>query len=106
MNGSARLGVFALSAALCATPVAVFSEESLPASADTEVANPIEILRTQVEAILASTKTQLQEAEDLLFNEPDNPDIKAIVKDLRASIAQLSALLAQLPETTLATGSD
>lgn len=106
MIGTARLGAAALCVALCAGSLAVLAEEGVIASVDAEAVTPIETLRTQVEALLTNTRTELEEVEDRLFDDPDDPDLKAIAKDLRDSIGQLEELQAQLPETTLNNDAD
>ena len=104
MIGTARLGAVTLCAALCAAPLAVLAEEG--SSTPAEAANPVETLRTQVESLLVSTRVGLEEVEDLLFDDPDDLDLKAIARDLRDSIAQLEELRAQLPESTPSTYAD
>ena len=106
MIGSARLGVVALCAALSATPPAVLAEEGATASVEAEAVNPIEILRIQVQALLISARAELEEVEDLLFDDLDDPDLKAISNGLRDSINQLEELRAQLPGPTPDTDAD
>lgn len=101
MIGTARLLAVALCAALCSAPLAVLAEDGTTGSVEAEAADPIEILRIQVQGLLTSTRAELEEVEDLLFDDPDDPDLKAIAKDLRDSITQLEELEAQLPEPTL-----
>lgn len=106
MTAMARFGAVLLCAVLCAAPLAVLAEEASSASVESEAVGPIEALRTQVEALLTNTRTELEEVEDRLFDDPDDPDLKAIAKDLRDSIAQLEELQAQLPKTALNTDAD
>lgn len=94
-----QLGAVALCATVCAAPLIVLAEDDGTTSTEVEVENPIETLRTQVELLLASTRAELEEVEDLLFDDPDDPDLKAIAADLRDSIAQIEELQSKLPAT-------
>ena len=93
-----------LCATLCAAPLALLAEKhDIPTA---EVADPIETLRTQIDTILTGTRAELVKVEGLLFDDPDDPSLKAIAKDLRENIARLEELKAQLSETVLATDAD
>ena len=98
MIGTGRLRLSALCAMLCAAPFGAPAEEASPTP--TEVEEPSEALQNQVDLLLQTTKAQLQEVEEQLFSEPDDPEMKTLAMDLRETIDQLEVLKAQLTEST------
>lgn len=90
MTGMARRFVTVLCAVLCLAHSSLLAQETSP-SVDA-------ILLSQVETLLMSAKSQLEEVEDLLFSEPDDADMQALASDLRSTIEQLEMLQFQLNE--------
>ncbi len=93
MTGMARLLATVLCAISCLAHSSLLAQET-SSSAD-------EVLLSQVEKLLMSAKSQLEEVEDLLFSEPDDADMKALASDLRSTIEQLEMLQSQFNEAQI-----